>query len=155
MRARLSIGLITALAALVAAGCAGSGALVTTGLPGRRASARHAERLEPRRVQRRQDQDGRGRNLVGRLHGGADARRVLEDVPLRGDLRRRAVLLRARQPHDGTDDCQYATSSSLSASESYLDAQSKAGTIDPESNLNGQKAYLWSGTWTTPSSRRR
>src|SRR6202161_4408379 len=42
--------------------------------------------------------------------------------------------------------CQYATSSSLSASESYLDAQSKAGTIDPESNLNGQKAYLWSGT---------
>ena len=35
--------------------------------------------------------------------------------------------------------CQYATSSSLSASESYLDAQSKAGTIDPESNLSGQK----------------
>ncbi len=42
--------------------------------------------------------------------------------------------------------CQYATSSSLSASESYLDQQSSAGTIDPESNLNGQKAYLWSGT---------
>ncbi len=42
--------------------------------------------------------------------------------------------------------CQYATSSSLSASETYLDAQSKAGTIDPESNLSGQKAYLWSGT---------
>jgi poly(3-hydroxybutyrate) depolymerase len=42
--------------------------------------------------------------------------------------------------------CQYATSSSLSASESYLDAQSSAGTIDPKSNLSGQKAYLWSGT---------
>ena len=42
--------------------------------------------------------------------------------------------------------CQYATSSSLSASESYLDSQSSAGTIDNESNLNGQKAYLWSGT---------
>ncbi|MBV8642719.1 MAG: hypothetical protein JO225_02245 [Candidatus Eremiobacteraeota bacterium] len=42
--------------------------------------------------------------------------------------------------------CQYATSSSLSASESYLDSQSSAGTIDPKSNLNGQKAYLWSGT---------
>jgi poly(3-hydroxybutyrate) depolymerase len=42
--------------------------------------------------------------------------------------------------------CQYATSSSLSASESYLDSQSSAGTIDNKSNLNGQKAYLWSGT---------
>lgn len=42
--------------------------------------------------------------------------------------------------------CQYATASSLSASESYLDNQSAAGTIDPKSNLNGQKAYLWSGT---------
>jgi poly(3-hydroxybutyrate) depolymerase len=42
--------------------------------------------------------------------------------------------------------CQYATASSLSASESYLDSQSAAGTIDPKSNLNGQKAYLWSGT---------
>ena len=42
--------------------------------------------------------------------------------------------------------CQYATSSSLAASESYLDAQSSAGTIDNKSNLNGQKAYLWSGT---------
>ena len=42
--------------------------------------------------------------------------------------------------------CQYASSSSLSASESYLDSQSSAGTIDPKSNLSGQKAYLWSGT---------
>ena len=42
--------------------------------------------------------------------------------------------------------CQYATSSSLAASESYLDSQSSAGTIDPKSNLSGQKAYLWSGT---------
>ncbi|HEY4442312.1 MAG TPA: PHB depolymerase family esterase [Candidatus Elarobacter sp.] len=42
--------------------------------------------------------------------------------------------------------CQYATSSTLSASESYLDQQSSAGTIDPKSNLSGQKAYLWSGT---------
>jgi poly(3-hydroxybutyrate) depolymerase len=42
--------------------------------------------------------------------------------------------------------CQYATASSLSASESYLDSQSSAGTIDNKSNLNGEKAYLWSGT---------
>ena len=42
--------------------------------------------------------------------------------------------------------CQYATASSLAASESYLDSQSSAGTIDPKSNLSGQKAYLWSGT---------
>jgi poly(3-hydroxybutyrate) depolymerase len=42
--------------------------------------------------------------------------------------------------------CQYATASSLAASESYLDSQSAAGTIDPKSNLSGQKAYLWSGT---------
>ncbi len=42
--------------------------------------------------------------------------------------------------------CQYATASSLSASESYLDSQSSSGTIDNKSNLNGQKAYLWSGT---------
>jgi poly(3-hydroxybutyrate) depolymerase len=42
--------------------------------------------------------------------------------------------------------CQYATASSLSASENYLDSQSANGTIDPKSNLSGQKAYLWSGT---------
>jgi len=44
------------------------------------------------------------------------------------------------------NNCQYATASSLSASETYLDSQSSSGTIDNESNLNGQKAYLWSGT---------
>jgi len=43
-------------------------------------------------------------------------------------------------------DCQDAIASELSPSESYLDSQSSAGTIDPESNLSGQKAYLWSGT---------
>ncbi len=42
--------------------------------------------------------------------------------------------------------CQYATSSSLAASESYLDRQSATGTIDSKTNLNGQKAYLFSGT---------
>lgn len=36
--------------------------------------------------------------------------------------------------------------STLAASESYLDQQSSAGTIDPKSNLSGQKVYLWSGT---------
>jgi poly(3-hydroxybutyrate) depolymerase len=44
------------------------------------------------------------------------------------------------------NNCQYYVASSLSASESYLDSQSSAGTIDNKSNLNGQKAYLWSGT---------
>jgi poly(3-hydroxybutyrate) depolymerase len=43
-------------------------------------------------------------------------------------------------------NCQAAYSSELSSSESYLDAQSAAGTIDPSSNLRGQPVYLWSGT---------
>jgi poly(3-hydroxybutyrate) depolymerase len=49
------------------------------------------------------------------------------------------------------DDCGGAGlyGSELSASESYLDQQSSAGTIDPESNLSGQKVYLWSGTADT------
>ena len=46
------------------------------------------------------------------------------------------------------NDCggsgQYA--STLAASESYLDQQSSAGTIDPKSNLSGSLVYLWSGT---------
>jgi poly(3-hydroxybutyrate) depolymerase len=48
-------------------------------------------------------------------------------------------------------DCGGADSygSELSASESYLDRQSAAGTIDAESNLGGQKVYLWSGTGDT------
>ena len=33
----------------------------------------------------------------------------------------------------------------LAMSESYLDQQSAAGTIDPSSALNGQPVYLWSG----------
>jgi poly(3-hydroxybutyrate) depolymerase len=49
------------------------------------------------------------------------------------------------------DDCGGADSygSELSASESYLNAQSSAGTIDSSSNLSGQKVYLWSGTADT------
>jgi poly(3-hydroxybutyrate) depolymerase len=43
-------------------------------------------------------------------------------------------------------NCQALYSSELSASESYLDQQSAAGTIDPESHLRGQPVYLWSGT---------
>jgi poly(3-hydroxybutyrate) depolymerase len=53
------------------------------------------------------------------------------------------------------DDCggqtltqaQYTTF--LGQSESYLDTQSAAGTIDNESNLHGQPVYLWSGTSDT------
>ncbi len=37
----------------------------------------------------------------------------------------------------------------LVPSEIYLDRQSAAGTIDPESNLRGQPVYLWSGTQDT------
>ena len=36
-------------------------------------------------------------------------------------------------------------SSTLAASEAYLDLQSTSGTIDNESNLQGQPVYLWSG----------
>ena len=43
-------------------------------------------------------------------------------------------------------NCQALYTSELSNSESYLDEQSTAGTIDPESNLKGQPVYLWSGT---------
>lgn len=39
--------------------------------------------------------------------------------------------------------------STLAQSESYLDQQSAAGTIDPASNLRGQPVYLWSGTQDT------
>jgi poly(3-hydroxybutyrate) depolymerase len=43
-------------------------------------------------------------------------------------------------------NCQALYESELSASETYLDEQSAAGTIDPENNLKGQLVYLWSGT---------
>jgi poly(3-hydroxybutyrate) depolymerase len=36
--------------------------------------------------------------------------------------------------------------STLASSESYLDQQSAAGTIDSSANLRGQPVYLWSGT---------
>ena len=39
--------------------------------------------------------------------------------------------------------------STLALSETYLDQQSLAGTIDAESNLRGQPVYLWSGTQDT------
>ena len=43
-------------------------------------------------------------------------------------------------------NCQALYESTLAQSESYLDAQSLAGTIDNERNLSGQPVYLWSGT---------
>ena len=43
-------------------------------------------------------------------------------------------------------NCQALYESELSTSESYVDAQSAAGTIDPESDIKGQPVYLWSGT---------
>jgi poly(3-hydroxybutyrate) depolymerase len=48
-------------------------------------------------------------------------------------------------------DCGGADSynSELTPSENYLNQQSTAGTIDPSSNLSGQKVYLWSGTADT------
>ncbi len=39
--------------------------------------------------------------------------------------------------------------STLAASQTYLDQQSAAGTIDAESNLRGEPIYLWSGTQDT------
>ena len=39
--------------------------------------------------------------------------------------------------------------STIALSESYLDQQSTAGTIDAESNLRGQPVYLWAGTQDT------
>ncbi|WP_250475703.1 prolyl oligopeptidase family serine peptidase [Caballeronia sp. GAFFF1] len=41
---------------------------------------------------------------------------------------------------------QASYNSTLFASETYLDAQSALGTIDPSTNLRGQPVYLWSGT---------
>lgn len=43
-------------------------------------------------------------------------------------------------------NCQALYESTLAQSQSYLDAQSLAGTIDNERNLSGQPVYLWSGT---------
>jgi poly(3-hydroxybutyrate) depolymerase len=43
-------------------------------------------------------------------------------------------------------NCQALYVSTLAQSESYLDAQSTAGTIDNESNLRGQPVYMWEGT---------
>jgi poly(3-hydroxybutyrate) depolymerase len=43
-------------------------------------------------------------------------------------------------------NCQALYVSTLAQSESYLDTQSLAGTIDNESNLRNQPVYLWSGT---------
>ena len=51
-----------------------------------------------------------------------------------------------RQPAHGADDVPVRDVELALGSESYLDSQSTAGTIDPKSNLSGQKAYLWSGT---------
>jgi poly(3-hydroxybutyrate) depolymerase len=45
-----------------------------------------------------------------------------------------------------TVDGQALYESTLAQSESYVDQQSKAGTIDPSSNVAGQPVYLWSGT---------
>ena len=44
---------------------------------------------------------------------------------------------------------QASYSSTLAASEAYLEAQSALGTIDPVANLSGQPVYLWSGTRDT------
>lgn len=41
---------------------------------------------------------------------------------------------------------QASYNSTLAASETYLEAQSSLGTIDPVTNLAGQPVYLWSGT---------
>jgi hypothetical protein len=41
---------------------------------------------------------------------------------------------------------QASYNSTLAVSETYLDAQSSLGTIDPVANLRGQSVYLWSGT---------
>ena len=43
-------------------------------------------------------------------------------------------------------NCQALYESTLATSEAYVAAQSAAGTIDPETNVNGQPVYLWSGT---------
>ena len=41
------------------------------------------------------------------------------------------------------------TSTNLSQLESYTDSHASSGAIDSTANLNGQKAYLWSGTQDT------
>jgi len=39
-----------------------------------------------------------------------------------------------------------ASYNSTLAAETYMDAQSSLGTIDPATNLRGQPVYLWAGT---------
>ncbi len=149
MRARLSIGLtvVLALAASAAAGCGGPGGVLTsTPLTGG-GHDRHVRALSSLGAY---NVDQTKTVVAGISSGGFMA--VQMHVAYSGTFHYAAIY--AGGPYYCAQDslttaettCQYATSSSLSASETYLDAQSKGGTIDPESNLSGQKAYLWSGT---------
>jgi len=148
MRARASIGLVTALAIVgvaAVAGCTGGGGtLLATPSNGHRLGLESVVTLGAYNV------DKTKTAVAGISSGGFMA--VQMHVAYSKTFHYAAIY--AGGPYYCAQDslttaettCQYATSSSLSASESYLDAQSKAGTIDPESNLSGQKAYLWSGT---------
>jgi poly(3-hydroxybutyrate) depolymerase len=149
MRVRLSFGVVAVLALAVSAavaGCAGRGSLlaVPSGAGGHQLSVKSVTTLGAYNV------DKTKTVVAGISSGGFMA--VQMHVAYSGTFHYAAIY--AGGPYYCAQDslttaettCQYATSSSLSASESYLDAQSKAGTIDPESNLSGQKAYLWSGT---------
>ncbi|HEX3549839.1 MAG TPA: hypothetical protein VHT53_05655 [Candidatus Elarobacter sp.] len=148
MRARVSLGLIVAAAVAAGAavaGCAGGGStLAPLTDPGHQLGPKSVTTLGAYNV------DKTKTVVSGISSGGFMA--VQMHVAYSGTFHFAAIY--AGGPYYCAQDslstaqttCQYATSSSLSASESYLDSQSSAGTIDPESNLNGQKAYLWSGT---------
>ena len=147
MRVRLSAGLVYVLAlagSALVAGCAGRGSSLAVPSSGHQLGIQSVTTLGAYNV------DKTKTVVAGISSGGFMA--VQMHVAYSGTFHYAAIY--AGGPYYCAQDslttaettCQYATSSSLSASESYLDAQSKAGTIDPESNLSGQKAYLWSGT---------
>jgi poly(3-hydroxybutyrate) depolymerase len=147
-RSFLRLAAFAVLSAAVAAGCAGGGG--TTGLSGGAAPSGGERAVRALASLGAYNVDKTKTAVAGISSGGFMA--VQLHVAFSGTFHYAAIY--AGGPYYCAQDslstaqttCQYATSSSLSASESYLDSQSGAGTIDPESNLNGQKAYLWSGT---------
>jgi poly(3-hydroxybutyrate) depolymerase len=139
---------IAVLALAVVAGCSGGGG--TLGVPGDSAASGQQRAVRALASLGAYNVDKTQTAVAGISSGGFMA--VQLHVAFSGTFHYAAIY--AGGPYYCAQDslstaqttCQYATSSSLSASESYLDSQSSAGTIDPKSNLSGQKAYLWSGT---------
>jgi poly(3-hydroxybutyrate) depolymerase len=152
MRVQQSASRLAALAialGMFAAGCGGDGSPsgVTT-LPGGQRAAQSITKLASYSI------DRSGTIVAGISSGGFMA--VQMHVAYSSTFHGAAVY--AGGPFYCAQDslttaenaCMNAVSSTnVPTLESYTDSKAGAGAIDPTSNLNGQKAYLWSGTQDT------